>query len=282
VGGLNQMLQGVTTVLSPMLGALLLSVTNLGAVMAIDVVTAAFAIIPLFFFAIPQPPTDPNKASESMTHWVFSDLREGLRYIGARRGLVYALMISTSLNFLITPAFALLPLYINNVFEGNAQMLALVQMLLGIGTIVGGLGLAAWGGFRNKVVTTLMGIALLGVGVGTIGLAPAHAFWVVVAGGFIVGVAISFANGPLFALLQSVVAPEMQARVFSLVMTAALAITPISLLIAGPLADVLGIRIWYIMAAIVCLAVSVIGYLPVDMREMEQRLAPARVAAGDE
>lgn len=281
VGGLNQMLQGITTVLSPMLGALLLSVTNLGVVMAIDIVTAAFAIIPLFFFAIPQPLADPTKASHSMTHWVISDLRDGMRYIGARRGLVYALIISTTLNFLITPAFSLLPLYVNSEFGGNAQMLALVQMLLGVGTIVGGVGLAAWGGFRNKVVTTLVGIAMLGVGVGTIGLAPANAFWVVVAGGFVVGVSIAFSNGPLFALLQTVVAPEMQARVFSLTMTAALAVTPLSLLVAGPLADAFGIRIWYLVAATFCIVVAFVGYLPADMREMEQRLAPAPVAASE-
>jgi len=282
VGGLNQMLQGITTVLSPMLGALLLSITNLGAIMAIDIVTAAFAIIPLFFFAIPQPPADPTKAGESMTHWVFSDMREGLRYIGARRGLVYALIISTTLNFLITPAFSLLPLYVNNIFNGNAQMLALVEMLLGIGAIVGGVGLAAWGGFRNKVVTTLMGIALLGIGIGAIGLAPATSFWIVVAGGFVVGVAVSFANGPLSALLQTVVAHEMQARVFSLTMTAALAITPISLLIAGPLADLLGIRVWYLAAATVCIVLAFIGYLPADLREMEERLAPVAVAANEQ
>lgn len=284
VGGLNQMLQGITGVASPMLGALLLSFAGLGVVMAVDIVTAAFAILPLFFFRIPQPPADPLPGNESVVKWVLNDLREGLRYVRVRRGLIYALAISTLLNFLITPAFSLMPLYVNSVFGGDAQMLALVEMLLGIGMIVGGLLLAAWGGFRNKAITALAGIATIGLGVAVIGVAPADRPWVLVAGGFIVGFAVSFANGPILALLQSVVASEMQARVFSLTTTAALAITPFSLAIAGPLADALGIRIWYLLAALVCISLAILGYFVADVREMEQHLAlvAANQRAGEE
>jgi DHA3 family macrolide efflux protein-like MFS transporter len=278
VAGLNQMLQGITMVLSPALGALLLSYTNLGIVMAVDIVTAAFAIIPLFFFAIPQPAVDPVQADTPVTRWVLNDLREGLRYVGARRGLVYALMISTSLNFLITPAFSLMPLYINKVFSGTAQSLAWVEIAIGVGTITGGIALAAWGGFKNKVITGLMGIFFLGAGAAVIGLAPVAQFGVLIVGGLIFGGAISFSNGPIFAVLQTIVAPEMQARVFSLLMTAALAITPISLLVAGPLADAFGIRLWYLLAASICFILAVVGYFLPDLRDMETRLAPPPAA----
>lgn len=274
IGGLNQMLQGITNVLSPMLGALLLAVGNLGVVMAIDIVTAAFAIVPLFFFVIPQPPIEAATSGSSVTRTVLADLREGLRYVGARRGLVYALVISTSLNFIIAPAFSLMPLYVNKVFGGGAEMLALVEMSIGIGTIVGGVALAAWGGFKNKIATSMFGILVIGIGALIIGVAPAEFFWLLVAGGLVFGVAVSLANGPIFAVLQTIVTPEMQGRVFALIMTAALAITPLSLLIAGPLADLFGIRLWYLLAATVSIVVAIVGYLTPDVIEMETRLAP--------
>ena len=150
-------------------------------------------------------------------------------------------------------------------------------MAIGIGTILGGIGLAAWGGFRNKVLTSMFGVLLIGIGAALIGLAPAELFWLLVAGGFVFGFAASLANGPIFAVLQAVVAPEMQGRVFALIMTAALAITPLSLLVAGPLADLFGIRLWYLVAAITCLVVAIIGYLTPDIRDLETRLAPKPV-----
>lgn len=279
IGGLNQMLQGVTNVLSPMLGALLISVADLGTVLAIDIITAAFAIVPLFFFVIPQPPAPESAQGSGIVKTTLNDLREGLRYVGARRGLVYVLIISTSLNFLIAPAFSLLPLYVNKDFGGNAQMLAWAEMAIGIGTILGGVALAAWGGFKNKVVTSMLGVLLIGVGATLIGLAPEALFWVLVVGGFVFGFAASLANGPIFAVLQTVVAPEMQGRVFALIMTAALAITPISLLVAGPLADAFGIRLWYLLAATACFVVAVVGYLTPDIHDLEARLAPQTAPA---
>jgi len=56
VAGLNQASGGTVNIVSPPLGALLLSVLPIYGIMAIDVVTAAFAITPLLFIAIPQPP----------------------------------------------------------------------------------------------------------------------------------------------------------------------------------------------------------------------------------
>ena len=48
------------------------------------------------------------------------------------------------------------------------------------------------------------------------------------------------ANGPLSAILQERISPEMQGRVFSLVGAGANAISPLATLLSGPLAEVLG------------------------------------------
>ena len=49
-------------------------------------------------------------------------------------------------------------------------------------------------------------------------------------------------NGPFFAVLQSSVRPDMQGRVLSLVQSGSVAMVPLSLLVAGPVADALGVR----------------------------------------
>ena len=47
----------------------------------------------------------------------------------------------------------------------------------GIGIIVGGLTLSAWGGFKKRIVTSLVGLTGMGIGFLLVGLAPATAFW---------------------------------------------------------------------------------------------------------
>ena len=69
VAGMNQTLQGIMSILTPPLGALLMEVLVLHTIMAIDVVTAAFAIVPLFFIAIPQPDApDQQKRTDRSAH----------------------------------------------------------------------------------------------------------------------------------------------------------------------------------------------------------------------
>ena len=54
-------------------------------------------------------------------------------------------------------------------------------------------------------------------------------------------------NGPFAAVLQATVAPDMQGRVFTLVGSLSAAMMPLSLAVAGPVADAIGIQPWYII-----------------------------------
>ncbi len=55
IQGINQMLTGGLNVVAAPLGALLLEMLPIQGILAIDVVTALFAILPLIFIQIPQP-----------------------------------------------------------------------------------------------------------------------------------------------------------------------------------------------------------------------------------
>lgn len=78
-----------------------------------------------------------------------------------------------------------------------------------------------------------------------------------------------FANGPLMAIMQSTVAPDMQGRVFSLLGAGATAMIPLSLLIAGPVADALGIRFWYILGGTLCILMAVIAFFVPAIMDIE-------------
>ena len=267
IQGLNQMLWGGMSVFSAPLGALLLELMPLQGILAIDVVTAAIAIAPLFFIAVPQPERRTMLASSEGKASFWQDFVSGLKYVWGWPGLLLICLMAMQINFLLNPAFSLLPLLVTKHFNGEAIQLATLESLAGIGTIAGGLVLSAWGGFKRRVLTAMTGVIGLGLGCLMMGLLPPSAFtWAVVAM-FIVGFVNPITNGPLMAAVQAAVAPDMQGRVFSLISSLAAATSPIGLLIAGPASDWLGPQAWFIVGGIVTLLTGVTAFfIPAVMR----------------
>jgi MFS transporter, DHA3 family, macrolide efflux protein len=252
VAGLNQALRGVMNIAAPPVGALLLSLIPLQGIMAIDVGTAALAIACLFFVHIPQPKRQTAETvSGEPSLW--QNMRDGLRYVVSWPGLVAVGVMAMVLNFLLNPAFSLLPLLVTDQFHGGAAHLGWLESAFGVGIVLGGLVLSVWGGFHRRVFTSLMGLVGMGVGVLIVGLVPGEIFWLALGAMFLVGSMNTIANGSLFAVVQAKVDPEMQGRVFSLMLSTSTAIAPLGLALAGPIADLLGVRIWYVVSGVVCL-----------------------------
>ena len=236
VAGLNQTMMGVMNIISPPLGALLLSILPLGKVLAVDVVTAGLAVLPLLFVTIPQPERAASAAAPGASRTsVWADLRAGLRYVAGWPGLLAILVMAMAINFVVNPAFSLMPILVTKYFGLGALQLGWLESVWGIGVVVGGLVLSVWGGFKRRVVTSLLGIVGMGLGTLIVGLSPAGAFAMALLGMLVAGFMNPIVNGPFMAVMQTAVAPDMQGRVFSLIQSASLAMMPLSLLIAGPI-----------------------------------------------
>ena len=134
IQGINQMLNGGMNIISAPLGALLLTILPLQGILAIDVVTALIAILPLFFIQIPQPERIEAVAVDNTTRTtVWQDFKAGLRYVLNWPGLVIVGLMTIVINFTIIPAFSLIPLMVKDYFGGNAIQLSWVESAMGIG-----------------------------------------------------------------------------------------------------------------------------------------------------
>jgi len=285
VAGLNQTMHGALNVIGPPLGAMLLAVLPFQGIMLMDVGTALLAILPLFFVRIPQPrqePAEPGDGREASSGKpsLWSDVRQGLRYVWGWPGLLAVMIMATILNFVVNPAFSLMPLLVTDHFKGGALQLGWLESSWGVGLVVGGLLLSTWGGFRRRVYTSLTGLVVQGVGIMLLGLAPANALWLAVAGMFIAGAMNALVNGPLFAVLQGSVAPEMQGRVFTVVMSMSAAAWPLSLAVAGPIADLVGVRPWYVVGGAVAVIMGLGAFfVPVIVNVEQNRNGSGSVKA---
>jgi DHA3 family macrolide efflux protein-like MFS transporter len=271
IQGINQTLYAGLNIISAPLGALLLETLSVQGVLLIDAGTALFAILPLIFIAIPQPKNQRISQKENLISSVWDDFLAGLKYVMGWAGLRFLLVMALCINMIISPAFSLLPLVVREHFGGGALQLGWFNSAFGVGAVVGGVTLSIWGGFKKKMYTSLMGLGGLSLGLMILGFAPGSLIWLGIVGILIGGIFIPITNGPINAVIQATVEPSMQGRVFTLVGSLASAMTPLGLIIAGPLSEFVNIQIWYIVGGIVALGFGVGGRFSKALLSLEEQ-----------
>jgi len=257
IAGLNETIAGLANIGAPPLGALLLELLPMQGILAIDVVTATIAIGPLVFVSIPQPEREEELTGGGAVASVLRDVRGGFRFVWGWRGMTLIIIIAMLLNLVGTPALSLLPIMVTDHFGGGAAEYAWLESGAGVGIVLGGLTLGVWGGFRRRTTTAMLALALQGVAIFATGLVPANGFPLALGTIFITGLLNPIINGSLLAIMQVAVPPAMQGRVLTLVRGGALAMTPVGLAVAGPLADALSDQAWFLIAGVTSVAMGV-------------------------
>ncbi len=260
IAGLNQTLRGVLNIATPPLGALLISLIPTYGVIAIDVVTALIAVTPLLFVNIPQP-AQIHKAVAVTPLSMLRDVREGLQYVVSWAGLSAILIMAMLINFLVNPGFMLMPLLVKNHFLGDAWHLSLMESGWGIGLVIGSILLSVWGGFKRKVITSMIGLIGMGAFTLLVGFAPQNLFGMAVVGMSLAGFMNPIVNGPLMALLQSRVPADKQGRIFTLVNSGAAGMMPLGVALAAPVSENLGIQAWFLVGGFATVLMGIAGFL---------------------
>jgi MFS transporter, DHA3 family, macrolide efflux protein len=271
MAGLNSLLEGSLNIAAPVISAFLMIGLPMQGMMLIDVFTALPALLTLLAIRIPQPKrADADAAAQQ---GVLSDLREGLSFTLKWRGLMLLMLQAMLINFLLTPTAALTPLLVTQHLGGGAPELASLEAALGVAVIIGGVVLTAWGGFkhprRGRIMTSLIALIFLGVGVIVIGMAQPGQLWMAMGGMALTGFMMVLTNGPLGSVFQSAVPNHMLGRVSSLLGTASMLMSPLSLIVSGPLVDVIGIRPWYIVGGVFCVIVALLALVTPAIMNIE-------------
>jgi DHA3 family macrolide efflux protein-like MFS transporter len=276
LGGVNQAVNGLTEIISPALGALLLELLPIQGVLAVDIVTAAIAILLMIFFVkVPQPKTVTG-AQKVTPRSLLADVKSGFNYIVTWPGLLIVILIASSINLFLAPAGNLMPLLVTDFFNGGARELAWLQAAMGIGAILGGVLLGVWGGFKRKVVTVMIGILGVSLSVIGVGLVPQDGYITAIVLAGLTGLMLSFANGSLGPLLQTKVPSEKQGRVFTVLSSMSLGLMPIGLFLSAPIADRYGASVAYLIGGTVGLGIAIFGFLNRKVMTIDDQLPGGR------
>jgi DHA3 family macrolide efflux protein-like MFS transporter len=160
------------------------------------------------------------------------------------------------INMLGQAAGSLTPMLVRQHFGGGAAQFGWLQSAIGIGTILGGVVLTVWGGFRRRAVTSLLALTLVGLVIVVAGMSPKEVFWLAMAAVFCMGFLEALVVGLNGAIGQAIIPPETQGRVLSLILSITQLLAPLGLLLAGPVADHLGVALWWVLTGI---TISVMG-----------------------
>jgi MFS transporter, DHA3 family, macrolide efflux protein len=270
VAGINQAIHGALNIIAPPLGALLMTLLPFYQVIMVDIVTAIIAITPLVFIRIPMPVRKDR--DEAFTGKMFMrDLVEGFRFVKSWPGIMMLTLVAAFINFVLAPSGTFLPLLVTQHFGKGVWELSLLESCIGFGVIVGGLLLGVWGGFKKRIVTSMIGVIGLGVGVLLVGIAPSNLFFLAVVGMVVLGVMNPIANGPLQAIMQSKIPPEIQGRVMSLTGAICTAMMPLSMLVSAPIANALGLQFWYWVGGGATILMGIVALLTPTLMNLEQQ-----------
>ncbi len=242
VNSVNGTIQSLIMLVSPMLSGALMTLAPLEYIFFIDVITAALAIVTLFAF-LRVPPRE--KTEELHQNSYLKDMKLGLGYIKNHPFLITFFTFVAIFSFFAAPAAFLTPLQVTRSFGDDVWRLTAIEMTFSIGMMSGGLIMATWGGFKNRVHTmVLSGFA---VGAGTLALGLVTNFWVYLAFMAAVGLVIPLFNTPAMVMIQEKVEPDYMGRVFSVMTMISSSVTPLGMLVFGPLAD--RVRIEWLLVA---------------------------------
>jgi len=255
LNGLNFFFTGIVNTIGPVIAATLLAILTIEQILWIDVITFLIAIAPLLIIKIPNVvKTTVDKVKKPF----FKDLTEGIKVIRSIPGLLFLLYIATMINFFGQPFNTLMQYFVLFTHHGNALDLGFVLALIQGGMFVGAIIVTIKKNWKHKAIIIFLGLLIGDMGHLLLSFAPTGQFVIIGMGGFIFAFIVPFVNTMFLTILQSTIPPDKQGRVMSIVITIATAVSPIAMIISGPLAVIMGIVPLFVSAAAIDMIIVIL------------------------
>lgn len=270
----------------PALASALIAISSPGAALAVAALTSVAATV--FIAKVPDMPlrgerpelanatasgsedesANANSAPRHPAVALLADVVAGFTYMVRTPWLLGTLTFASLLIFLIMGPFeVLVPFVIKDQAGGGPQEHALILAAFGIGGAVGSAVIASLRMPRRylTVMNLLWAFGCLPLAV--FGLTDQ--IWIMIVAAFLVGAAFNGGVVIWGTLLQRRVPPEMLGRVSSLDFFVSLAFMPVSMAVAGPAGESLGLPIVFLIAGIAPLVIGVVAIVAARMTRDE-------------
>ena len=264
ISGVNQMIQSGSVIAGPPLAALLISTLSMSYVLFFDVVGALIACVSLLMVPIPNP----EKKEHTVVPHILREMKEGLREIYSRRGLLLLFIVSATAIFFIMPIATLFPLMTLNHFMGGTYHVSVIEVFWGVGMLIGGLIL----GIKKIKVNQIVLINTMYIVLGTTfifsGRLPENGYLIFTALTLLGGVSMSMYSGAFMVVLQTSVDPSAMGRVFSIFGSVSLVPSIVGLVYTGFIAERIGVPNAFLIAGLAIAFLGAFSFFVPSIRKM--------------
>jgi MFS family permease len=235
---LVQSIEAMTTIVGPLIGGVLVAVSDPDVAYWINAVTFLFSAALLV-----RIPGDLLQAARSTTAGHWRDLREGFSMIGGSRALL-TVLLAWNVGMLGNAFVNVAEVKLAKVsFDAGDFGFGLLVGSAGLGVVLGSLSAGSWVERRGAAGVYGFGLSLMAIGIAAAALAPS--VWVAAPAVAVSGAGNGIALVCNLLFVQRGAPDRLRGRVFTVLMSSNYAVFLVGMLFAGPLTDEYGARwVW--------------------------------------
>lgn len=183
---------------------------------------------------------------------IFAQLREGLSYSWSYMPIRYLIRLVALSSFFGLPFQALLPIFAADILQGDSQMLGILTGSLGAGALSGAFFLASQQNINQIPRLTFFAAVMFSTGLAVFAISSQTilSMTALAITGFGMIVHFNATN----SLIQNISDEDKRGRVVSLYSLTFMGITPLGSLMAGAIAEYIGVPYTVFMFSLICLA----------------------------
>lgn len=263
---LNSVVTNAARAIGPATAGILIATVGVGVCFLVNAASFAAVLTALHFMhtALLSAPQPVARAP--------GQLLEGLRYVRGSPGLWTPLVMMALIGTLAYEFQVVLPLLAEQGLHGDARTYGFLTAAMGIGAVLGGLAIGAWG--RAGVVPLLAGAALFALTLTTTAIVTTVPAELAALVGVGVGSTAFLATGN--TTLQLVSDPHFRGRVMALWSVTFLGSTPVGGPVVGAIAQHFGARAGLAVGAGTCLIAVAVGVIVLPQIPQRHRIVDAR------
>ena len=133
-------------------------------------VIAALSFVAVLLTGVIKPTGDPTPKKRTA---MMSDIWDGITYIARRRMLVVLLLVALVTTVLAMPFRFILPVFVVDIYQQQADSMGLLTAIMGLGAMVGAMYVAAVGR-KNRGMLLILSSLLSGIGLLLVALIPIY------------------------------------------------------------------------------------------------------------
>ena len=228
----------------PALAGIVIAALGEPACFVINALTYTTVMISFLMIKVTPTVREPN------TTPMLQGMREGFQYAWQSLPIRSLLLLLTAVGFLATPYINLMPVLTREVFAVGAREMGFMIGAAGLGAVAGTLYLATRSSVRGLV--RLLTYAALAAGISLALVAHVKIVWLTIPLLAITGFGILATSVAVNMIVQSIVDDDKRGRVMALYTASFMGMAPFGALMAGALADVIGVAATLTIAGTCC------------------------------